>query len=65
MTTALGRAIKKHRRATGRTMRQAASDLGVTERTYARWEAGDGSPRPEHIERLESYFGVRLPEERR
>ncbi len=46
-------------------MRQAAMDLDVTERTYARWEAGHDVPRPAHIERLSAYYGIQLTKENR
>lgn len=62
MQTALGRTIKRRRKALGRTMRQVAMDLDVTERTYARWEAGHDFPRADHVEKLQAYYGVPLPE---
>jgi len=36
--------IRKARKAKGLTLEQAAEQIGVTWRTYCRWEAGDSVP---------------------
>lgn len=58
MKNALHEVIRRKRQAAGKTMRQAAFDLGVTERAYAAWEAGTSIPRPCHREKLGEYFGI-------
>jgi transcriptional regulator with XRE-family HTH domain len=45
------------RTAAGLTQEQAAHRLGVTLRTYHRWEANDGGPRGEQLARLCILFG--------
>lgn len=58
MKTNLHEVIRRKRKAAGKTMRQAAFDLGVTERAYAAWESGAAIPRPCHIEKLGTYYGI-------
>lgn len=36
-----------------------ADELGVAERTYQNWEAGDAKPSYRNLQRLAEYFGVR------
>ena len=58
MKHALHEVIRRKRLAAGKTMRQVALDLGVTERSVAGWESGETIPRPSHIEKLGAYYGI-------
>lgn len=55
--------IADARREAGLTLQQAADRLGVTRRTIARWEAGEGAPTPEQVAALTS--DAPAPEPRR
>lgn len=58
MKNTLREVIRRKRLAAGKTMRQVALDLGVTERSVAAWESGASIPRPSHIEKLGEYYGI-------
>lgn len=50
--------IRKLRLAAGKTQREIAAAVGVTERTYVRWEHGQNHPDALSLVRLAGYFGV-------
>jgi len=58
--------IREIRGAAGKTQREVAAAVGVTERTYVRWEQGDVLPDAVNLIRLADYFRVQprqlLPE---
>lgn len=49
----VAQAIKQWRKANGITQRQVAEALGVTERTVARWEAGEYQTRLAELKAME------------
>jgi len=55
--------IRAARKAAGNPAQDAvAIAVGVTVRTYSRWENGYSEPRRDNVEALERYFGVSLGE---
>lgn len=38
------------------SQREAAAQVGVSERTWQNWEAGDSFPRPSHRRALDKFF---------
>jgi len=50
--------IKARREARGDTMRQVATSINVTERTYQRWESEEVRPDGANLLKLADYFGV-------
>jgi len=50
--------IRALRQAAGKTQREVAIALGVTERNYVRWEQGETLPDAANLIRLSDYFGV-------
>lgn len=49
----VAQAIKQWRKANGITQREVATAIGVTERTVARWEAGDYQARLAELKAME------------
>jgi transcriptional regulator with XRE-family HTH domain len=54
---AIGAAMRDHRKLRGLTQAGAAEALGVTERTYARWETGETSGALGQLHRIAEVFG--------
>lgn len=50
--------LKRHRIATGKTITQVASQLGVTPISVSRWENGLRAPRPGHLKKLARLLGM-------
>lgn len=53
--------VRRLRAERGMTLRAVAALLGVTERTVARWEAGEGAPRSGDLALLEAEPVVPCP----
>jgi transcriptional regulator with XRE-family HTH domain len=52
----------KIRKANGLTQRQVAFQVGITERTYCRWESGVGKPHFEALQKLKEVLGAEVEE---
>lgn len=50
--------LKKLRNEKGLTQQQVASDLGVSQPNYRRWEAGERKPKQTTLEKLADYYQV-------
>ncbi len=57
MSVMTNKAIRAGRRRAGKTVREIAIALGVTERTYARWESGEVQPDGQNLVALADLFG--------
>jgi transcriptional regulator with XRE-family HTH domain len=58
VTTSPQTPLKRLREKRDQTIRQVASALNIAERTYIRWEQGDGLPDAENLIRIADYFRV-------
>lgn len=61
VATSFGSDLRSARARENMTQEQAAQRIGVTVRTYARWEAGANLPTGRSAERVEAVLGVTAP----
>lgn len=54
----IGENIRRARQAAGQSQHQLALALGVTDRTPARWEAGENTPDVPTLQRIAGVLGV-------